>query len=144
MYITHRKKWVIWLRLMSHWFVRITKHLKDHVSHHDSFVMSHDDSHGPQDSLQVSLHDSLKWVFMTHLSESWRLRLICDESWWLTWSFKCFVIRTNQWLITNESDYCKTHFKWVFKTHLNLQDSHLTRSESWRLILICDESWWLT
>ena len=25
-----------WLKLMSHWFVRITKHLKNHLSHHDS------------------------------------------------------------------------------------------------------------
>ena len=27
------------------------------------------------------------------------IRLIFNESWWLKWSFKCFVIRTNQWPI---------------------------------------------
>ena len=29
-----------WLKLMSHWFVRITKHLMDNVSHNNSFHIS--------------------------------------------------------------------------------------------------------
>ena len=59
------------------------------------------------------INDLFKWHKLSHMthhknsSKSWRLtlvslrviRLIFNESWWLKWSFKCFVIRTNQWLI---------------------------------------------
>ena len=59
-----------WLKLMSHWFVRITKHLKDHVSHHDSLQMS------------------LITLRLTKSESSWLARIFSDESYdsvYVTW-----------------------------------------------------------
>ena len=75
-----------WLKLMSHWFVRITKHLKDHLSHHDTlkwvWLLL--------DSLNVSLHDLLEffwwviWLSLCHLNESLGLSVYqhaCHMKW---------------------------------------------------------------
>ena len=65
-----------WLKLMSHWFVRITKHLKDHLSHHDSLKMSLITLR----LTKVSLHDLLEffwWVIMTQfMSLEWVINFV--------------------------------------------------------------------